>query len=81
MYGYLIYNDAEKRFDITGLNDGCVEVEYGGLHCGTALEVFKEGKWVETRIEYDGETDEDVFGWYFVGVGRCAPLVGHKVRI
>lgn len=43
--GSLIYDEKMKRMDIRfGL-----EEYYGGLHCGTGMEVMLDGKWVPTR--------------------------------
>ena len=45
--GVLIYDHDTDRMDIRfDLDD-----YYGGLHCGTSMEVFVNNKWVPTRIE------------------------------
>ena len=46
---------------------------YGGLHCGTAMEVLINDEWVPTRIEYGND-------WYLVGVQKES-LPGLQVRI
>lgn len=67
--GTLVYNTRSKRMDIRfGL-----EEYYGGLHCGTCMDVLVGGRWKPTRIEMN----ED---WYLVGV-RTDELVGLRVRI
>lgn len=67
--GNLIYNQESERMDIRfGLED-----YYGGLHCGTTMEVQVNGKWVPTRIELGDE-------WYLVGI-RTKDIEGLTVRI
>ena len=45
--GNLIYDPSSGRMDIRfGLDD-----YYGGLHCGTCMDVFLNGSWRHTRIE------------------------------
>lgn len=46
---------------------------YGGLHCGTAMEVLINDEWIPTRIEYGND-------WYLVGVQKES-LPGLQVRI
>jgi len=46
---------------------------YGGLHCGTAMEVLINDEWISTRIEYGND-------WYLVGVQKES-LPGLQVRI
>lgn len=67
--GTLVYNAKSDRMDIRfGL-----EEYYGGLHCGTCMDVLVGGKWKPTRIEMG----ED---WYLVGI-RTDELTGLRVRI
>lgn len=67
--GNLIYNQESERMDIRfGLED-----YYGGLHCGTTMEVQVNGKWIPTRIELGDE-------WYLVGI-RTKDIEGLTVRI
>ena len=67
--GNLIYNPSSGRMDIRfGLDD-----YYGGLHCGTCMDVFVNGSWRHTRIELADD-------WYLVGV-RTERLAGLTVRI
>lgn len=73
--GTLIYDDVSKRFVALCDNDDTYE-----FHCGCTLQIKNNREWQETRIEYDGSND-DVFGWYFVGVGRAATYIGHSVKI
>ena len=55
--GVLIYDHDTDRMDIRfDLDD-----YYGGLHCGTSMEVFVNNKWVPTRIEINDQ-------WYLVGI-------------
>lgn len=57
--GSLIYDEGSQRMDIRfGL-----EEYYGGLHCGTGMEVMIDGKWISTRIEMDINSR-----WYLAGV-------------
>lgn len=45
--GVLVSDSQSGRMDIRfGL-----EEYYGGLHCGTGMEVLIDGKWIPTRIE------------------------------
>ena len=67
--GTLIFDRAADRYDIRfGLTD-----YYGGLHCGTCLEVFVDGQWTPTRIEYGDN-------WYLVGI-NTTDLNGLLVRV
>lgn len=67
--GVLIYDDESGRMDIRfGLDD-----YYGGLHCGTTMEVLIDGKWIPTRIEMSD-------GWYLAGLSQYR-LPGLSVRI
>lgn len=67
--GILIYDTQSRRMDIRfGL-----EEYYGGLHCGTCMDVMIGRKWVPTRIEMNGD-------WYLAGVDTD-DLVGLRVRI
>lgn len=82
MDGILLYDDTQGRYIVQELVNGTVtdESRTVDLHCGDCLTVrIKEDDWRDTRIEKD--TEDDVFGWFFVNVGRVAPLVGHSVRI
>ena len=44
------------------------------FHCGDKMQVYLDGKWVDTRIEMDSEQE-----WYLVGVDK--PLEGLKIRV
>ena len=66
--GILIYDYVTKRYDI---NLG-IEDYYGGLHCGDCLDVFINGAWKSTRIEFSND-------WYLVSIK--ADLQGLRVRI
>lgn len=69
--GSLLYDERMERMDIRfGL-----EEYYGGLHCGTGMEVMLGGKWIPTRIEMDIKRK-----WYLVGVDADS-LVGLTVRV
>ena len=46
---------------------------YGGLHYGTAMDVFVHNRWVPTRIEMEDD-------WYLAGV-KADVLTGLRVRI
>lgn len=69
--GSLIYNESMERMDIRfGL-----EEYYGGLHCGTGMEVMFDGKWIPSRIEMNINSK-----WYLVGVDTDS-LIGLTVRV
>lgn len=69
--GSLVYDGRSGRMDIRfGL-----EEYYGGLHCGTGMEVMLDGKWVPTRIEMNINSK-----WHLVGIYEDS-LVGLTVRI
>lgn len=67
--GVLIYNKQSERMDIRF----SLEDYYGGLHCGTTMEVLIDGKWIPTRIEMGKE-------WYLVGI-KTKDISGLTVRI
>ena len=67
--GILIYDSSTNRFDIL-YEEGN---SYGGLHCGTTMEVLINDEWAPTRIEYGND-------WYLVGVQKES-LPGLQVRI
>lgn len=69
MQGLLIYDDASDRMDIWFGPDNY----YGGLHCGTTMEVLIDGRWISTRIEISDD-------WYLVGLSQYR-LPGLIVRI
>lgn len=67
--GVLVYDERSERMDIRfGL-----EEYYGGLHCGTTMDVFVQNRWVPTRIEMADD-------WYLVGI-KTDTLTGLRVRI
>ena len=67
--GVLICDPQSGRMDIRfGVNE-----YFGGLNCGTAMDVLINNKWVHTRIEMGN-------GWYLIGV-ETTELVGLIVRI
>ena len=68
--GILIPDMQSGRADIRFNSDDC----YGGLHCGTAMYIWLNERWVPTRIEMDS------CGWFLVGV-QAETLWGQKVRI
>lgn len=69
--GSLIYDERSECMDIRfGL-----EEYYGGLHCGTGMEVMLDGQWVHTRIEMNINGE-----WYLVGVDADS-LIGLTVRV
>ena len=78
MNGFLSYDSLNERFTVV-VNSESVD-NSRELHCGDCLTLrVNSGDWRETRIEMDG--DDPMYGWYFVGVGRAAPFVGHSVEI
>ena len=62
-------NSSTNRFDVLYKEGN----SYGGLHCGTTMEVLINDDWVPTRIEYGND-------WYLVGVQKES-LPGLQVRI
>lgn len=67
--GTLFYDPVSERMDIRfGL-----ESYYGGLHCGTGMDVLIDGEWVPTRIELSDD-------WYLVGI-KTDKIEGLVVRI
>lgn len=67
--GKLIYNKNLDRMDIrSGMSE-----YYGGLHCGSPLEVWTEEGWMPTRIEMGNN-------WYLAGL-KMGRLNGITVRI
>ena len=82
MLGILLYDDVQQRFIVQELKNGIIEdtAETVDLHCGDTMTIrIKQGHWQDTRMEKD--LDDDLYGWYLVGVGRAAPLIGHRVEI
>ena len=47
-----------------------------GLHCGECLQVFMDGKWIQTRMEMDAAQN-----WYLVGTPYCGDLEYIRARI
>ena len=71
--GVLVYDQQSDRMDVRfGLED-----YYGGLHCGTCMDVKIGSKWKSTWIEYNWGEKE---GWYLVDV-PVESLVGLTVRM
>lgn len=68
--GILIPDMQSGRADIRFNSDDC----YGGLHCGTTMDIWLNEQWVLTRIEMDSR------GWFLVGV-QIEALWGQRVRI
>ncbi len=67
--GVLVFDEEYERMDIRfDLND-----YYGGLHCGTPMDVLVGNRWIPTRIELGN-------AWYLVGI-RTSELTGLRVRI
>ena len=62
-------NSSTNRFDVLYKEGN----SYGGLHCGTVMEVLINDEWIPTRIEYGND-------WYLVGVQKES-LPGLQVRI
>ena len=70
--GVLIHDPKSDRMDVRfGLDEF-----YGGLHCGTCMDVFVNNRWKPTRIELDWDSK----GWYLVGVSTNT-IVGLRVRM
>ena len=68
--GILVPDMCSDRIDI---RFSC-EDYYGGLHCGTTMEVWWNNHWKPTRIEMKGQD------WYLVGI-KTPDILGLKVRI
>ena len=67
--GVLIYDHEAERMDVRfGVDD-----YYGGLHCGTSMEVYIKNKWIPTRIELGSD-------WYLVGI-KTESINGLRVRM
>lgn len=82
MIGILLYDDRQQRFIVQERKEGIISDtgEVVDLHCGDTLTIHvKQGLWQDTRIEK--ESDDDLYGWYFVGIGSAAPLIGHSAEI
>lgn len=70
--GALVYDRKSERMDIRfGLKE-----YYGGLHCGTGMDVKIGNQWKHTRIEYDWGDK----GWYLVDIPADS-LIGLMVRV
>lgn len=69
--GALVYDPRTERMDVRFT----LEDYYGGLHCGTCMDVMVKGKWVPTRIEMGVKNK-----WYLAGI-QTDNLEGLKVRI
>lgn len=67
--GVLVYDPQSKRMDVRF----GIEEYYGGLHCGTCMEVFVGSRWKSTRIELGKD-------WYLVGIPTTS-LIGLRVRM
>ena len=67
--GVLVYDQKTDRMDVR-FN---LEEYYGGLHCGTCMEVFVNNRWKPTRIEYAcGDT-----GWVS---GRHSDFIAYRIK-
>lgn len=68
--GILVPDMSNERFDV---RFGCEDF-YGGLSCGTTMDVWLDDRWTPTRIEKGNA------GWYLEGVEtKC--IFSLKVRI
>ena len=63
--GRLGYNSSNGRYGILS-SDLWLDT---GLHCGECLQVFMDGKWIQTRMEMDAAQN-----WYLVGTPYCGDL-------
>lgn len=82
MIGILLYDDVRRRFIVQEVIKNVIteDSRIVELDCGTQLAIrLAPDNWKDTRIEKDSE--DDLYGWYFVGLGRVAPLVGHTVML
>ena len=55
--GALVYDQQSERMDVRF----GPEKYYGGLHCGTRLDVQMGTYWKPTRIEYDWGEKSDIY--------------------
>ena len=67
--GTLIYDPSEDRFDILYAGEG--QDRYGGLSCGTPMDVWFKGQWTPTRIEYAGAYSCAEIGRIFGESDKC----------
>ena len=70
--GRLGYNSSNGRYDILS-SDLWLDT---GLHCGECLQVFMDGKWIQTRMEMDAAQN-----WYLVGTPYHGNLEYIRARI
>ncbi len=68
--GVLFYNQENGRIGIS-FDDGMSD---DGLHCGKAMEVKIDGKWIPARIEMNKKQ------WYLVGI-TVESLRALRVRV
>lgn len=68
--GILVFDCISGRYDF----EYGIEQYYGGFHCGECLEIYYQGEWKQTRIEY--ANDE----WYLIGFFDLS-LSGLLVRV
>ncbi len=68
--GILMFDQQADRVDIRFDNGDY----YGGLHCGTPVEVWLNGQWFASRIELSSQS------WFLVGV-KPDIIWGLRVRI
>lgn len=68
--GVLVYDEQSGRMDVRF----SLEDYYGGLHCGTTMDVLINDRWIPTRIEYARD-------WFLVGLKNVSSLVGLIVRL
>ena len=68
--GVLARNDKNDRYGLlVGKRWVC-----RGFRCGAVIEVWQDGQWVSTQVEYDGN-------WYLAGTVYRGNLDGIKARI
>lgn len=82
MNGILLFDNNQNRFVVQQLINGVItdDAPVRELHCRDCLTIrVKADDWRDTRMETD--SDDELYGWYFVGVGRAALLIGHSVEI
>jgi len=69
--GELFYDLNEKRYTIRY----DIETFSTTFHCGDCLEVWYNGRWIDTRFEINN------LGWYLVGVDNNQEITSLKARL
>lgn len=68
--GRLGYNHENDRYGLL-VSDLW---EHTGFHCGECLQIYKNGKWIDTSFEMDWSTGKGI--WYLTGTD----IVGTEIE-